>query len=376
MIDSDLLTLIGRDSVLRRVASTKGGEYSGPCPFCGGRDRFRVWPEHKGGQWWCRQCGKGGDGIAYLVERGSITPAEAGKMRRGDLGVAPLARTNPLPPAPRHPDRLAPPGPDWQGAARAFVAESAAALWAPTGERALSWLRGRGLTDETIHAAGLGYNAQDRRPLRAAWGLDGDKPLWLPRGIVIPWVIGGDLWRVNIRRPRGDPKYTGPAGSSNGLYNADALTTTKPAILVEGEIDALTLSQVAGDLVTPVATGSTEGARRPRWVAALSLCPSVLVAYDADKAGEDAAAWWVRVVDGKRWRPFWEDTNAMYQDGVNIRHWVEVGLCHDQAPEVTRKLTDARDWVAEANARGIPSTRAGFTTWEDWYADLEKELTG
>ena len=42
--NTDLLTLIGCDTALKKVASTKGGEYAGPCPFCGGRDRFRVWP--------------------------------------------------------------------------------------------------------------------------------------------------------------------------------------------------------------------------------------------------------------------------------------------------------------------------------------------
>ena len=50
----DLLELIGRDARLRKVASTRGGEYAGPCPFCGGRDRFRVQPRR--GRWWCRGC--------------------------------------------------------------------------------------------------------------------------------------------------------------------------------------------------------------------------------------------------------------------------------------------------------------------------------
>jgi hypothetical protein len=30
----------------KKVASTGGGEFAGPCPFCrDGKDRFRVWPE-------------------------------------------------------------------------------------------------------------------------------------------------------------------------------------------------------------------------------------------------------------------------------------------------------------------------------------------
>ena len=54
----DLLALVGADSRLVKVASTRGGEYAGPCPFCGGEDRFRVQPEQ--GQWFCRQCSSDG----------------------------------------------------------------------------------------------------------------------------------------------------------------------------------------------------------------------------------------------------------------------------------------------------------------------------
>lgn len=40
-----------------RVAGTKGGEYHGPCPHCGGSDRMVIQPHHPaGGQAWCRQC--------------------------------------------------------------------------------------------------------------------------------------------------------------------------------------------------------------------------------------------------------------------------------------------------------------------------------
>ena len=60
------------------------------------------------------------------------------------------------------------------------------------------------------------------------------------------------------------------------------MASDKPAILVEGEIDALTLGQQAGDLVVPVATGSTEGSKRPRWIGRLALCPLVLVSFDAE----------------------------------------------------------------------------------------------
>ena len=52
----DLIELIGRDTPLSKAAriNGRGIEYQGPCPFCGGTDRFRVQPDM--GLWWCRQC--------------------------------------------------------------------------------------------------------------------------------------------------------------------------------------------------------------------------------------------------------------------------------------------------------------------------------
>ena len=38
----DLLAIIQQDTQLKKVANTNGSEYAGPCPFCGGQDRFRV----------------------------------------------------------------------------------------------------------------------------------------------------------------------------------------------------------------------------------------------------------------------------------------------------------------------------------------------
>ena len=339
------MTLAG--VTLRKVAGTGGGEYAGPCPICGqGRDRFRVQPEGPdGGRWYCRVCGDGKwhDSIDLVQRRSGLDFAGAVAMLTNGQAAAsslpsPTAAASPMTPTEA-------PGQAWQTSARAFCDEARQRLWSEAGASALAGLRARGLSDETIQAAGLGYNDHDRRDERAAWGLpdeltDKGKPkaVWLPRGVVIPWQIGGDLWRVNIRRPaedlardreRGlDPaKYIGPAGSSNGLYNADALRAGFPAVLVEGEIDALTIAQHGAGLAVAVATGSTHGARRTRWLARLAVASSVLVCYDADSAGDGAAAYWLGALPGaRRWRPYWQDANAMAQDGADLRHWLAVGL--------------------------------------------------
>lgn len=325
----DLLDVIGRDTRLRRVASTHGGEYAGPCPLPGcssDTDALRVWPEHEGGRWWCRKCGRGGDLIAYQVERGTLTKGEAYKARHGDE-LPPSHVTAARTPAPRLPVACDPPNATWQARAFDLVAIWQAALWADEGTKARAWLHGRGLSDDTIQRAGLGYNGADVHEDRALWGLPEGKQVWLPRGIAIPWFVGADLWRVNIRRPKGDPKYIGPAGCGVGLYEADGLTPGADALMCEGELDALTVHQVAGDLVHAVATGSTQGARRARWVSRLALCRRVLLAFDADKAGDEARAWWLDVLpNAATWRPYWNDTNAMHQDGGDVRGWVSAGL--------------------------------------------------
>lgn len=342
---SDLLALAG--VTLRKVAGTGRGEYAGPCPICGGHDRFRVQPSGPDGpRWYCRQCGGGKwhDAIDLVRQLKQVDFAEAVTML---IGSAPDLASAPRPAAPAEAELTAAPGQTWQAAARRFCDDSLARLWSDAGRAALDGLRARGLADETIRAAGLGWHELDRYEERAAWGLpeeqdDRDRPrrVWLPRGVVIPWQIGGQLWRVNIRRPaedlaRGGPKYIGPAGMGNGLYNADALRAGFPAVLVEGEIDALTIAQHGAGLAVAVATGSTHGARRTRWLARLALASSVLVCYDADEPGQAAADYWLdALTNARRWRPYWQDANAMAQDGADLRHWLAVGLGLASAPEL------------------------------------------
>jgi DNA primase len=206
--------------------------------------------------------------------------------------------------------------------------------------KALNWLRSRTLTDTTLWRTGIGYNPQDRYLDRAAWGLPQDtgnngkpKKLWLPRGVVIPWIIGSDLWGIRIRRPAGDPKYYWiPGGTMPALYNTDDLTPGRPVVLVEGEIDALTVVQCAGDVIVAVATGSTAGARHAKWITRLELAPVVLVAFDRDKAGEEAAQYWLDLLPNAiRWKPPYGDVNTFAQsEGADVRRWVQMGL--DAAP--------------------------------------------
>src|SRR5262245_45471092 len=121
-------------------------------------------------------------------------------------------------------------------------------------------------------------------------------------------------------------KSIGPAGWSgaNPLYNADGLRPDKPAILVEGEFCALTINQEAGDLITAVATGSTEASRADKWIDRLEACPLVLVSFDAepDKGDRAAQVWLELLSNAKRWRPSLKDVNEMHMAGQDVRAWI------------------------------------------------------
>jgi putative DNA primase/helicase len=71
--EADIRALAERlGSKLKRAGAS---EYVGPCPVCGGKDRFGV--NIKKQLWNCRSCGKGGDVIDLTQHAGGATFAEA-----------------------------------------------------------------------------------------------------------------------------------------------------------------------------------------------------------------------------------------------------------------------------------------------------------
>ena len=75
-------------------------------------------------------------------------------------------------------------------------------LWTPEGARRLAYLRGRGLEDETIRAARLGFTPGVMIPKKDGTGT------WKASGVTIPWFDRDRLAIVKIRQPKGrEPKY-------------------------------------------------------------------------------------------------------------------------------------------------------------------------
>lgn len=342
MIDSqsvDLLNLVKKYVNLKKVAATGGGEWHGPCPVCGGDDRLHVQPANR--RWACRQCTPHWqDAIAFVrfVEGVDFVTAVDRLGLSNQLDKQPTSRSYNIQPArkiipfnPNAPQMLNPSytalnSMVWQHAADSFVWDACDRLWEPQGERAFQYLLDRGLTREVISDAYLGYNPAD---VNCQWG---DADVWLPRGITIPWHYGRQYWRVNIRRPAGEPKYIGPAGAANGLYQASRIKPGSIVVMVEGEFDALVIRSQAADLCkrgfVPVATGTASWARILRWVSAVSMASYVLLAFDADDAGDGAANWWGDQLGSKayRLRPTAHDITDMWRAGSSIPEWLMNGL--------------------------------------------------
>jgi 5S rRNA maturation endonuclease (ribonuclease M5) len=345
------------------------------CPNCGqGDDRLVIWPySGETGHVWCRKCDWGRsthpdgpiDGIEYLRVVRDMSFQEACEFfgvesRISDTSHArPSARSGCLS-AESHVGQnqtrkrnegsrwseYSPPSRAWRASAYKFVKECKERLQSgsKSAQSALGYLRKRGFTDRTIYIAGLGVNPRNRFPKRTEWGLapredrtDGGK-IWLPRGVVIPWFDSTGLSNINIRRPNGDidpdadkkwlrRKYQQAAGSSAPLWGVQWFRDDLPAVIVEGEFDALAIRQVAADLCVPFATGSTGGARRRDWVDLLSEAPTVLVSFDSDEAGQQAAlAWTATLPNAQRWYPHHEDPSEMLKSGDDLRLWVRRGL--------------------------------------------------
>ena len=60
-------------------------EYSCPCPFCSGVDRFCVWPEKN--KSWCRQCGWKGDDIQLIRDLDGLSFREANEALGQEVSV-------------------------------------------------------------------------------------------------------------------------------------------------------------------------------------------------------------------------------------------------------------------------------------------------
>jgi len=341
-----------------KVRLLDGEEYFGPCPMCGGVDRFRVWPqEGDGGKWWCRGCGKHGDAIQFLRDVKGLGFLDAVSF----LGMEPRERTPTADPRGDGwtPRTAALPSDKWREQAGDFVTRAEETL-ARDPDR-LGWLlEERGLTGETATAARLGWNPRDAFLARGTWGLPGDKKLWLPAGLVIP-LFGqdGGVIRLKVRRPvKEEPRYVFVSGGCTQTWVIPGVTGSC-LVVVESELDGLLLWQEARDLTGVVILGSAQARPDAESTARLRVAEAVLVSLDADPAGgKQTWAWWMRrFPKARRWPPVrGKDLTDSWRAGVPLREWLQAGL-EVSKPTIEAAPREVAEPERTEEARGEPESK-------------------
>lgn len=271
--------------VTRRVSDTKGGEYHGPCPLCGGKDRFTVRPNDPGSQngfFICRKCNIAGDlnKLAGILRPGAkITNSEKKFHER-------YAKKNIS--TPWVAARKNPPSNSWQQAMSRVVSiytgqtSSAKSLL-------YSYFRPRNIDEKTIECSKLFYVPKKRYESVVGF----DSSIQINEGICIPNYRGDILYSIHIRQMAGDPKYIYVKGSIAVPYHITKVDKIgAPVFIVESELDAILLYQAAGDLVHAVALASVSARPDAYTDALITNASHVFVCLDYDDAGLNELSWW------------------------------------------------------------------------------------
>ncbi len=317
---ADIVEVVSAHTDLRR----QGARYVGLCPFHEERTpSFSVEPVEK--LYHCFGCGVGGDVIKFVEEKEGLNFAEAVEALADRYGVE-LEREQEDPQAERRRER--------RRRLEQLLDRSAAYyanyLWeSEEAGKARDYLAGRGLGEEVLRAFGVGYapSAWDRilvRGQQAGFGVEELRGV----GLVQRGRSGGDYDRFRerimfpIRDRRGrvlgfggramrsdqGAKYVNTAETdffhkSQILYGVDrakaAIAKAGRAVVVEGYTDVLALHQAGVE----EAVGVMGTAITPDQVAALSgMVDEVVLALDADSAGQEAMLRAQRVAAGRRMR--------------------------------------------------------------------------
>jgi hypothetical protein len=348
-------------------------EWAGPCPGCGGTDRFMVWTHRNA--WHCRRCEKTGDALEFLRAFDGMSCPDAHEAlgqsclnagcparekcrlgeRAGDSVVRPKKPATsvsvPQPPPVREfvPGTAQTPRQIWMTQAEALVNKAHAALLACPEQ--VAYLSGRGLPLEAIEKGRLGWLAENRYPSRESWGLptelkeDGKKKkMFIPAGILIPFFDAERRpHRIRIRRAEisgNESRYYWLQGSGDDVPVIGG--AKRPGVVVvESDLDAFMVRWQCRDLDVSVIPLGTCGAKPKGWaMQALESALAILVAHDfeprhnektgrPENPGGQGARWWLQQFPrAVRWPvPAGKDPGEYYQDhGGNIRAWVLAGL--------------------------------------------------
>lgn len=222
-------------------SKTGGGIYVGPCPFCGGDDRFTVWIQGKViPHWWCRQCEEKGGSLKLYSKFNGCTIREAEERLR-EMGYpidnetssyTPGQRTSkPKPLPPSKSDLIA-----FHGTIEDVE------RWHQEGrEKAIAYYGQWGISEDAVDAHLLGYSQEHNGYSIPHWWLEGDK--YILRGVKFRHITDDHKRRFStlpdsITRGTFNMQYvSNPDGTREG-------PVLDYVLIVEAEKDAILLEDM------------------------------------------------------------------------------------------------------------------------------------
>lgn len=285
--DADLIDLIRPDTTLTpKHSSRPTGEHAGPCPFCGGHDRFVVWPTGRSDgtppMWMCRHCAPdGGTVLDYVMRRERLDLSGAIDWLAGDRAPT------------RPPMAKAPARPVADIEAELDRAERLAEYW---GRRA-DGLRAELGAHPEVCAALLRDGISGDAAMHFGFGYTVHQGT---RSLVIPWryrhedreIVTGVQYRAILGDAfdGGDPRYRWRLGSrGKALYNAAAILdpTDDTLVVVEGAKKA---SAMWGHHLTSTVAIASRTGWDPAWAPKVARFSRVIFALDPDAQTDAIAA--------------------------------------------------------------------------------------
>lgn len=312
-----------------------------PCPLHADRNpSFLVDPER--GSWKCFGCGERGDAADLLMRLDGLAFPEAVKRLASMFGLDGDPDSRAAPPRPRTPpprERPEAPAVDPSLAlargqwAKGVALEAVERLWSPEGREALAYLRDRGLTDEAIRRARLGFVASLEVPRKGGG-------TYRASGVSVPWFDGDRLALLKVRQMgESVPKYVEAFRDRPSLHALFEVRPGLPLVIVEGEFDAILLGQELGGLANVATAGSASSRPTREALNAVRRSPRLCAAHDADAAGDKAASLWPsRAIRVRPPAPF-KDWGELHQaDPAAIRRiWSPILRPEGPSSETTAK---------------------------------------
>lgn len=308
----------------QKKASTGGGEHKGPCPWCGGDDRFSIHPNQD--RYVCRNCKRFGDSIQFYRDFHNMSYQEACAA----LGQTPqnFKKTFLSEKTIWAPRATTVPNETWQKKGEAIAFSAFKFLMSAAGHPHREYLHGRGINIDTIKAARLGFVDTAMTFDPTTWGLaKTNKNIWIPRGIIIPYFHQKNgLLRLRIRQdqPISNDRYILVAGSSTEYFSYPTDSThDQPVYVTEAEIDGWLCWQEFGDRANIKSIGNSSSRPDKETHQALVDTDIILLGLDNDPAGQKESGWWKAQYSNTQTCtvPKGKDPGEAFEHGVDLRQW-------------------------------------------------------